>query len=190
MRRLRTFVALELGGSVISKARALQQVFEPTGAEVNWVEAANMHLTLKFLGDVPDIETADVCRVVAQATAEIEPFEIVFRGVGAFPDLDRPKTLWIGVDHGLEELRELHAAVDESLHRELGFGRENRNFTPHLTVGRIRHAPDLPQVAELLASLAEYDADLATVDEATIFASYLGRNGPTYEPLGHAPLEG
>ena len=61
-----------------------------------------MHLTLKFLGDVPDTETPDICRVVAAAAAEFEPFEIICRGAGAFPDIHRPQTLWIGIEDGAE----------------------------------------------------------------------------------------
>src|SRR6185369_11266744 len=97
MPRTRTFIAVELGPKVIRRAGDLIDKLRVTSAVVNWVRPQQMHLTLKFLGDVLDIETPDICRVVSQAVSEIEPFEIICRGAGAFPDIQRPKTLWIGI---------------------------------------------------------------------------------------------
>ena len=98
-----------------------------------------MHITLKFLGDVPNVEVPDVCKHVAGAVADIEPFEIEFQSAGAFHTNDRPKTLWLGVapGEGLEQLAALNAAIEERLHKEMGFPKEHRRFQPHLTIGRV-----------------------------------------------------
>jgi 2'-5' RNA ligase len=146
-----------------------------------------MHLTLKFLGDVPDIETPDVCRVVAQVAGQFEPFEITCRGAGAFPDIQRPKTLWIGIQDGAEELQALQAAIDDALKDELGYSREARAFHPHLTIGRVKS--DGFKLTSLLQQYHDFDADLAVIDEVVTFSSFLERQGPTHEALARAELK-
>ena len=192
MPRLRTFIAVELSSQVKARAAALIGKLRGAAAQVNWVQAEQMHLTLKFLGDVPDIDTPDICRVVAASVKQFEPFEVVCRGVGAFPKTDNPRTIWIGIQDGADELCQLQAAVDDALKKELGFAREPRKFQPHLTIGRVKHEPPEArgELAELLAQHADYDADLAAVDEVVVFASFLSRGGPEHEALGTAVLGG
>src|SRR5688572_5973364 len=123
MPRLRTFIAVEMSPTVIGRAQQLIRELQTSGAEVNWVKPAQMHLTLKFLGDVPDTETPDICRVVAAAAKTVEPFEVLCRGAGAFPDIDNPKTIWLGFTQGTEELIELQTAIEDALKKEMGYGR-------------------------------------------------------------------
>jgi RNA 2',3'-cyclic 3'-phosphodiesterase len=192
MPRIRTFIAVELSPSVKARAADLIAKLEVAAAEVNWVRPQHMHLTLKFLGDVPDTETPDICRVVSRVAAGFEPFEILCRGVGAFPSNDRPKTLWIGVAGGGEELVRLQSAIDDALKTELGYGRELRAFHPHLTIGRLKHL--LPggreDLVHLLQKHSAFDADLAIIDEVVTFASFLDRQGPTHDALDRAELRG
>jgi 2'-5' RNA ligase len=192
MPRLRTFIAVELSPRVISRAGALIDELRVVGAEINWVRPQQMHLTLKFLGDVADTEAPDICRVINQVAADFEPFEVVCRGAGAFPNVNDPRTLWIGIQDGAEELKELQAAIDDALHVKLGYGKERRGFHPHLTIGRVKHVPPekREQLAELLEQQADFDADLAIVDEVVTFASFLGRGGPRHDPIDHAELRG
>jgi 2'-5' RNA ligase len=192
MPRIRTFIAVELSPSVIGRATQLIGKLASAGADVNWVKAPQMHLTLKFLGDVPDAETPDICRVVAAAAATVAPFEIVCRGIGAFPDTENPRTIWLGITQGGRELTELQSAIEEALKRELGYGKEQRRFHPHLTLGRAKRCDrqSLARLQELMAQHADYDADLAVIEEVVTFASFLGRGGPTHEPLGRAELAG
>ncbi|MGI8981601.1 MAG: RNA 2',3'-cyclic phosphodiesterase [Pirellulaceae bacterium] len=190
MRSIRTFIAVELSGTVIARAQGAIKLLKTSGAEVGWVDRAQMHLTLKFLGNVTDVETPDICRVVAEAAAGIEPFEIVFRGLGAFPRVSEPRTIWLGIDQGQEELTELHAAIEDALQKEMGFGKEHRKFHPHLTLGRLRKESDpaREELARLIQENATFDGDLTVVEEVVTFASSLGRQGPTHEPMGHASL--
>ena len=190
MPRLRTFIAVELSPSVIKRANDLIDGLRVAAAEVNWVKTQQMHLTLKFLGDVPDTETPDICRVVRRAAADFEPFEVTCRGVGAFPSREKPRTLWIGIEDGAEELCELQAALDEALKKELGFAKEPRRFQPHLTIGRVKHEPPSAEgeLAKLLEKHAEFDADLAVIDEVVVFASFLSKWGPTHDALDRAGL--
>jgi 2'-5' RNA ligase len=192
MPRVRTFIAVELSSRVITRAGHLIDQLRVTDAEINWVRPQQMHLTLKFLGDVADTETPDICRVVDEVAANFEPFEIVCRGAGAFPNAQEPRTLWIGIQDGAEELKQLQAAIDDALKAKLGYGKEQRGFHPHLTVGRVKRIPpeSRRQLSELIETHANFDADLAIIDEVVTFASFLGRGGPSHEPLGHAELRG
>jgi RNA 2',3'-cyclic 3'-phosphodiesterase len=189
MRRIRTFIAVELGGNVTGQATKLIRTLQKTGVEANWAPVTQMHLTLKFLGEITEAEMVDVCRVVQSATAEVESFEIIFRGAGAFPSLANPKTLWIGVDDGAESLIELQSTIEAALYKELRYPREHRRFTPHLTIGRVKRDNDLEPLVEALAANADFDADLCVVDEVITFSSTLTSNGPLYEALAVAPLK-
>ena len=192
MPRIRTFIAVELGSSVIKRAGDLIDKLRVADAEVNWVRPQQMHLTLKFLGDVADTDTPDICNVVSKVASQFEPFEIIFRGAGAFPDIQRARTLWIGLGDGAEELKALQSKIDDALKAELGYSREARGFHPHLTIGRVKNAS--PQgrgdLAKLLEKHTDFDADLAVIDEVVTFASFVDRKGPTHEALGRAELDG
>ena len=97
MKKIRTFVAVELSPETRSAAARLIERLRPAGAKVSWVKADNMHLTLKFLGDVPNVEIPAVCQAVAASSMNIAPFEIECGGAGAFPDARKPRTIWLGV---------------------------------------------------------------------------------------------
>jgi len=190
MPRLRTFIAVEMSPSVIGRAGDLIDKLRVAAAEITWVRPQQMHLTLKFLGDIPDTDTPDICRVVGEVAAGFEPFEITLRGVGAFPNARESRTLWIAIEDGADELKRLQAEIEEALKHKLGYAKEQRGFHPHLTIGRVKR--ELPggrgELAQLLEKYAHFDADLAIVDEVVTFASFLGRQGPTHDALGRAEL--
>lgn len=188
MRRLRTFIAVELGTRAVTRAQQLIRRFQEAGVEANWVPPEQMHLTLKFLGEILESEVVDVCRVVAKAAMEVEPFEMTVRGAGAFPSAENPKTLWLGIEDGAEELVALQQHVEQALHKDLRFPRERRQFVPHLTIGRVKRTENADALMEILAAAADFEADLTVVEEVTTFSSFLTRNGPIYEALAHAPL--
>ena len=166
MRPVRTFIAVELSGTVIARAQEAIKQLKTSGADVSWVAKPQMHLTLKFLGNVTEIETPDICRVVAEAAAGIEPFEIVFKGLGAFPRVSEPRTIWLGIDQGQQELEVLHNAIEEALKKEMGFGKEHRKFHPHLTLGRLRKESDpaREELSRLIQENATCDGDLTVVE--------------------------
>jgi len=187
--KIRTFIAVELSDAVRAEAQRLVERLRPAGGDARWVQPQNMHLTLKFLGDVREDALADVCRVVGKAAAEFAPFEVAIGGAGAFPDLRRPRTLWIGVTQGQQELIRLQTAVERALAKR-GFPKENRDFQPHLTIGRIRESgPAMTELGNQIQAHADFAAGRSTVREVVVFASHLASSGPTYEPLARAKLE-
>jgi len=188
--RIRTFVAVQISAETRRRAGNLIERLRAAGADVKWVAPENLHLTLKFLGDVDAQEIPDVCRAIQTALADRAPFEFEVRGAGAFPKPDRPRTVWLGVTEGQDDLIAMNDRLEKPL-AKLGFRRENRAFTPHLTIGRVRGGgPNVAALAELIGKNADFDARRTEVSEAVVFASHLDRSGPTYEPLARAQLAG
>ncbi|MHC4179990.1 MAG: RNA 2',3'-cyclic phosphodiesterase, partial [Planctomycetota bacterium] len=100
---LRTFIAVEINSAIRQRAEQLAEQLSAAGADVKWVAPDNLHLTLKFLGEVASQEIPPVCEAVRQGAAEVKPFELEVRGAGAFPNTRRPRTLWLGVGRGEQE---------------------------------------------------------------------------------------
>ena len=187
---MRTFVAVEASMEVRGNAHRLMERLRRAEAKVKWVAPENVHLTLKFLGDIPDTEISHVCDAVARAVSEVSPFKIDCVGAGAFPESSRPRTVWIGVGEGAEFVKELYMAVDQSLHG-LGLPAEGRRFKPHLTIGRVRGGgPATRMLGQRIGEHISFKAGQILVDEVVIFSSELGRHGPAYVPLSHIELRG
>ena len=185
---VRTFIAVEVDAPVRKQAKEIIGHLAKTTCEIKWVEPENMHLTLKFLGDVSLTETSKICKLAAEAASQIEPFYLEMATVGAFPNIHRPRTIWLGSDDGTEEMVELQSAVDQSM-KKAGFRLENRLYLPHLTLGRVKRlGPDSKQLAELLENEADVGAGRTRVDQLIVFSSELTRSGPIYSALGTLPL--
>jgi 2'-5' RNA ligase len=188
MEKIRTFVAVGVAPAVTRRAATLVDRLRVSQAEVRWVDADKMHLTLKFLGDVPAVETPQVCQAVADAARGVVPFPIHFRGAGAFPNAQRARTVWLGVDEGLESITKLQRSVDKVL-AGLGFPKEHRRFHPHLTLGRVRRGgPTQQELGRLIQEHAKFDGAGCVIDEVLVFASYLDKSGPTYDALTRVRL--
>ena len=185
---LRTFVAVEITGSIRARANELIAALGGTSTDVKWVEPHNLHLTLKFLGEVHEREISRVCQAVSRGAAEVKPFELDVRGAGAFPIATRPRTVWLGAAAGAEHMVMLHDRVEAEL-AKLGYREEHRRFQSHLTIGRVRGAgPGIAELGTLLQQQADFSAGRMTVGQVTIFASTLTADGPIYDVLGTAAL--
>jgi RNA 2',3'-cyclic 3'-phosphodiesterase len=191
MNTLRVFTAVEVTPEIQSAAGRLIDRLRVAPAKVTWIKPVNLHFTLKFLGDVPATESPQICRAIQEAVAPFTPFEIVACGAGAFPSMGRPRTLWLGVTDGAEQMELVFQAIERLL-AQLGYPLEGRRFTPHLTLGRVRESSPgaTNELAELLKKHAEFDAGDMTVSEVTVFSSTLRRDGPTYEVLSRAEFRG
>ncbi|GAB6164671.1 RNA 2',3'-cyclic phosphodiesterase [Thermostilla marina] len=188
--RIRTFVAVDLDPAIVDGAGRAIARLRTSGADVKWVRPENMHLTLKFLGDVDARDVYDVCRAVQQAVAELPPFTVQVDGLGAFPTLDRPRVVWMGITEGGPQLIELADRVEQAL-VPLGFRREARKFRPHITLGRVRGGGGAIRfLADMLRKNERYEVGMTAVDEVVVYSSDLQPEGPVYKPLGHAELAG
>ncbi len=187
---LRTFVAVEISEPIRAAAEDLVASLSATAANVKWVEPHNLHVSLKFLGEVSQREIVDVCRAVERGAKAIDPFTLEIRGAGAFPTAARPRTVWIGAGEGADKMIVLHDRVETAL-AELGYREEHRRFQSHLTIGRVRGAgPGIAELGHLLQQHADDILGSVEVRKATVFCSTLTSDGPIYEVLGTARLGG
>lgn len=188
MHRIRTFVAVDSNSSVQSEAERVIAELQAQDAGVRWMAPENIHLTLKFLGDVDDRELHLVCRRTADVAASTHVFSVGCRSLGAFPSNARPNTIWIGVDDSQNQLRALQSRLETEL-AEIGFPVERRPFKPHITLGRVssRRTPH-PELAQIIAVSRESEFGVLQVDELVVYSSELRRGGPVYTVIGRCPL--
>jgi 2'-5' RNA ligase len=190
MGKTRTFIGIDIGDSIRTSTTALQKELAKTGAGVKWATPESMHITLLFLGEVDDRELPAVCKVVQEAAAGEPPFSLRVSGVGAFPTPRRPKILWVGITDGAEPLQRLNAALEERMLALGCYRKEERGYTPHLTLGRVKGDSDSFALASELPKRLAWDGGGVTVDEVLVFSSEMDRDGPVYTVIGRAPLSG
>jgi 2'-5' RNA ligase len=158
------------------------------GSGIRWVCLLNLHVTLRFLGDRVErslLEPLDEdLAALARATA---PFIVEARGTGAFPNMERPRTIWIGLVS--EQLIRLAQAI-ESAAVGVGFMPEGRRYTPHLTIGRVRDLHGWQRIRELLSRSSNHDFGATPIGEMTLYRSILGREASQYEALAHYQFTG
>jgi 2'-5' RNA ligase len=188
--RIRTFIAVDLAGPVRDRLKALQEKLGREGSGVRWTPTDNFHLTLLFLGEVEQLDVVKICRLVRSRARRHEPFALDVAGIGGFPNARRPKILWAGITDGVEPLRALHADLEDGL-LDLGcYRREEREYTPHLTLGRLTQESQAEAWGPILAKHAAWQGGGSDVDEVLVMASDLRRDGPQYSVMGRAPLAG
>lgn len=184
---IRAFIAVELPEELRREVAAFEAELKRAGADVKWVEAANLHLTLKFLGNVTEEQIASLKEPLAQACRPLSRFTLTLEGIGAFPKTTYPRVLWVGVNEGKERLIELAQQVEEACSK-LGFAAEERPFAAHLTIGRVRSQEGIGRLVRQL-QLAEFRGKTMTpVSRVTLFQSTLGSGGPAYAPLAEVPF--
>ncbi len=182
---IRTFLAIELPQKIIEELKAEQLRWKANGPRAKWVRPENMHLTLKFLGEIPRKRVDQVIEVARECCSRHRSFVLNISGKGAFPNLRRPRVLWVGVHGDLEAVKDLHSDLESGL-QDIGFPAEDRNFSPHITVARLKGS--VPSTA--LGNFLKGNISLGPihVNEIIVFQSKLSSSGPTYIPLARIPL--
>jgi 2'-5' RNA ligase len=183
----RTFIAVELPSNIRSALRDVQTRLREGGADVKWVEEENLHLTVKFLGDVEDEKLPSVTAAVRTAVSSLTEFLISLGGVGAFPSLTRPRVVWVGLQSGNEPFKSLMERVETALNG-VGFPREQRAPHPHVTIGRVRPPYSLKRLPELLKAEPAEALGTMTVEKLTVMASRLSPKGPKYTPMEYVAM--
>jgi len=182
---LRAFIGIEAPDEVRRALARVQQEFSGCSAKVKWVPPENLHLTMKFLGDIDDEMAGKVKAAMAKASGG-GPITIRVDGLGRFPPRGRPRTIWAGVSDGADAVERLFKELDRAL-RRLGFEKERR-FVPHLTIGRVKSpkgADELTPVIERHAGTAFGSCDAA---DMVLFKSTLTPQGAIYEVVARQAL--
>jgi 2'-5' RNA ligase len=188
MARLRTFIAIDPGKAVRDRLVGLQQALARAGTEVKWVEPANLHVTLLFLGEVDERDVVDLCRAVSTCCSSRGGFRLAIERVGCFPNPRRPRVVWVGAGSGAQDVVALHDALEPPL-LDLGcYRREDRPYKPHITLGRVRGDRPTEGLAAALARHAGWQSGTADVNEVLVLSSELTPTGPVYTVLSRARL--
>lgn len=189
METVRTFIAVRPPAEVQRAIGEVQERLRVPGLKVKWVEPENFHLTLKFLGEVPVERLEGVFQGLERACRGVPAFDLGLEGLGAFPNLRRPRVVWVGLGRGREEVAGLAGSVENQL-TEAGFAGEKRSFKPHATVGRVKeHSPLAGRLGERIAAecLAVEGFRIHSVE---VMKSQLTRQGPIYTVQKTVPLVG
>ncbi|MCX7719912.1 MAG: RNA 2',3'-cyclic phosphodiesterase [Dictyoglomus thermophilum] len=173
----RLFIAIELEDSIKDHILSFQKELKNSVlGDVKWVERENFHLTIKFLGETPENLIDDIKGILDETSYYFEPFYISLEGFGAFPSLKSPRVLWIGIEEGLGGLEKVFDFIEKRLVKK-GFRKEDRPFSPHLTLGRVKDR-DVRILKDLL-----FDKEVVLVSSITLFESKLTPEGPIYTPI-------
>lgn len=183
---MRTFIAIELEEPIRRSLGAIRERSPLRDRAVRWVKPESIHLTLKFLGEIEPEVVFEVSAAMERAVTGVAPFMVEVGGVGCFPSARNPRVLWVGVDSPENTLLPLQAAVETEL-GAIGFKREKRAFTPHLTLARVRGRIGSFSLEDLGETEGPGEQEVTAI---TLFQSELKPSGAVYVPLATVPLQG
>lgn len=184
---IRTFIAVELPEKIISSISRVQENVRSYGFKIRWVRPENIHITLKFLGNVKKADIEKVGEAIFESVKEYSAITLRAKGIGTFPGIKRPRVIWVGISGQLDLLVGLHKTLDEKL-EAIGFPRENRSFKGHLTLGRVKAKIDPKRFGDALDELAGFESESFVADRIILFKSELKPTGAVYTKLVEASL--
>jgi 2'-5' RNA ligase len=193
MEQIRAFVAIELPEDLRRELDRVQGSLKGTGVadHVRWVKPGGIHLTMKFLGDVPASTITEIVHAVTQGSEGVKPFTISFSGLGCFPSSSRPSVIWVGVEGDTGTLMRLQTAVEDSL-SVLGYAAEKRRYTPHLTLGRVARdvaASERRRLGDMIGEHIVGSLGEMQVCDVCLVKSELSPSGARYTRLAAVTLE-
>jgi 2'-5' RNA ligase len=193
MEKIRTFIAIELDEGIKDGLTQLQERLQgqaPRGS-VRWVRPEGIHLTLKFLGDVPADQIGEITRALQKSCQGFAPFSLSCGGLGCFPNLKHPNVVWVGLQEETGALAQLQQAIEENV-APLGYPTEKRKFSPHLTLGRVQKrvgSGDLRRLGELVGASETGTWGQMEVRSVNLVRSDLRPSGAVYTRLAEVGLE-
>ena len=179
--RIRSFIAVDLDDvGIKEKLIKAQKDLEDTGADLKLVDPEIMHLTLRFLGEIPELTVQKVKEILDGV--RFQSFEAHFSGLGAFPNLNRINVVWVGIVGGHETLREIFEQVEPKL-RQVGLAPDNKGFSPHLTIARVRSGRNKLTLADVVSKMKDVDFGVMPVAYVRLKKSTLTPKGPIYTTI-------
>lgn len=181
-RLIRTFIAIDVPEAVRETSVSLQTLVKAKPKVVKWVRPENIHLTLRFIGPTAPGEVEKINTLLGGVAGEYNDLSLTISGTGCFPKKARPRVLWLGVEGDVPELKSIVSRMGEGMEK-LGYPLEERNYSPHITVGRIRYPQKAtPDVTDFLA--VDYEAISFAATRINLYQSDLLPSGPIYSLLG------
>ncbi len=184
---MRTFVCIEICEKVRRNMSLLYGMLSEAGANVRWVDEENIHLTLKFLGEVHERRIADVCAAVEKIALSTKDFRFSIEGIGSFPAEGMPRVLCCGVQEHRGSLEKLQAEISLAL-RDYAQKQDRKKFVPHLTIGRVRGPRNTDELIEIIRKNRGMRFGMQSASSIVVMMSELMPGGPCYAPLGRWQL--
>jgi len=178
---IRSFMAFDIDSeSVVKRISDVQNLLAKTGADLKLVEPKNIHVTLRFLGNI----TTDTAEKIFEEMKKVQfmPFDIKIHGIGAFPNLRYPRVVWTGIREGADELRSIFNQLEPRL-RSLGFAPDPKGFSPHLTISRVKSERNKAELARCMTENANYEFGIVRAECLRLKRSDLTPKGPIYSTL-------
>ena len=179
---IRTFVGFELPEKIRSFISSIQEDLKSNRLDARWVQPKNIHLTLKFLGNINKDDAQKVGAAIFKSAADYAPISLAAKGIGAFPGINRPRVLWIGIKGQIDMLIQLQKSLDDKL-EEIGFPKENRPFKGHLTLARVKGRINQAKLINAIKKYGEFEPKSFIADNIILFKSDLKSTGAVYTKL-------
>jgi 2'-5' RNA ligase len=184
---MRCFVAVALPPPVKKLLVQVQDVLRRSDADVKWVEEENLHLSLKFLGELGEEQVSRLKGILSVEALRWPAMSLTYAGAGAFPERGEPRVLWAGCGGDVETLAALAAAVERAA-EQVGVPREHKPFVAHLTIGRVKSGRNAKRLLSAMQNQREVPLGSDDVKDFILYRSTLTNQGPIYEPLAAFPL--
>ncbi len=185
---MRSFIAIELPDAAKSALAGLQDDLKKERADVRWVKPDNIHLTLKFLGEMDEALVADVVQNIKGTCSKLPAFSLEMRGTGVFPNMKSPRVIWVGIVHS-PFLADLQNRIDDGM-SALRFKREKRTFSPHLTLGRFRSEKGRDALLSKIGLCKDAGYGMIDVRAVSLMRSDLGPSGATHTAIAEIQCSG
>lgn len=184
---MRLFIAIPLPEAVHDELRRVQERLRQAQADVKWVQPEQIHVTLKFLGEVDAGMVPPIQHALDRVARQAWPFVMQCAGLGGFPHLKAPRVIWVGLEPGRDEVTQVARRLEEAV-SALGFPKEDRMFSAHLTLGRVRSPANRSRLARLIETEPFASVTPVTVDQVTLFQSTLAPSGSLYAVVHMSPF--
>ncbi len=184
---MRLFIAIDLPESIKKELAGVQQRLKSSAVDASWTRAEGIHLTLKFLGEVPDWRIPEIMNALSSALSGIKGFRLEIAGAGSFPNIRNARVVWIGISGEIESLMHVRNAA-EAATEQLGFKPEERTFTPHLTLGRIRNIRSRTEWLMAFEHIKDIKLTGFDVRDVKLIKSELKPSGAEYVEMGRVAL--
>ncbi|MEA3428688.1 MAG: RNA 2',3'-cyclic phosphodiesterase [Thermodesulfobacteriota bacterium] len=184
---IRSFIGFELPEKIRSFIANIQEDLKSDGFDARWVKPKNIHLTLKFLGNINKDNAQKVGVAILKSAADYAPISLTAKGIGAFPGINRPRVLWIGIRGQIDVLVQLQKSLDDKL-EGIGFPKENRPFKGHLTLARVKRQINQAKLINAIKKYGELDQESFIADNIILFKSDLKPTGAVYTKLSSVLL--
>jgi 2'-5' RNA ligase len=180
---VRTFVSIEIPEDIKDNIEKSIGEMKVALQPIKWVDKKNQHITLKFLGWVEDRKIDDLTGSLTDLAKDFGTIKVSFAGLGVFPDAKRPRVVWVGIDEGGDRVKKLAERLEDRLSKEGYREGEDREFSPHLTIGRIKEKIDAEALSSYIEKNKKADFGGFVVKNISLMKSTLRRSGPIYEEI-------